>query len=148
MNLEVTVSNYRCFSDSPIRFAVKPGLQAFVGINNSGKSCMLRLFYELRNVFAALSNPGTVWQVISNPAHQNFSLMPLVKDHDEMFHDRNDRDIIVGFDIGGVVADGVPAPTRFEIVLPRNEQSWVLTVYTESGPFSAAGLNVKMQGKN
>jgi hypothetical protein len=37
MDVEVTVSNYRCFSNTPVRFALKKGLQAFVGVNNSGR---------------------------------------------------------------------------------------------------------------
>jgi AAA15 family ATPase/GTPase len=57
VDVEVTVSNYRCFADTPVRFALKKGLQSFVGVNNSGKSCLLRLFYELRSVFMGMSSP-------------------------------------------------------------------------------------------
>ena len=56
MDVEVAVSNYRCFAETPARFALKTGLQWFIGINNSGKSCLLRLFYELRNIFVQMGN--------------------------------------------------------------------------------------------
>src|SRR5579862_6366967 len=97
MGVEVTVSNYRCFSDPPVRFALTTGLQAFVGVNNSGKSCLLRLFYELRNIFNAMSTQNEAWGAVSNP-HRPFNLASLVKDREEIFHDRNSRDIVVGFE--------------------------------------------------
>lgn len=66
MNINITVSNYRCFSETPVRFSLKKGLQSFVGINNSGKSCLLRLFYELRGIFAVLSDHQYIWRAMSN----------------------------------------------------------------------------------
>jgi AAA ATPase domain len=85
MDVEVTVSNYRCFSDKPVRFALKKGLQAFVGVNNSGKSCLLRLFYELRNVFTALSGINHLVPAFSSGGMQPYSPMPLVKDAKRFF---------------------------------------------------------------
>jgi predicted ATPase len=72
MDVEVTVSNYRCFSDKPVRFALKKGLQAFVGVNNSGKSSLLRLFYELRNIFAAWPGQRNVFAAIMGQ-HQGYT---------------------------------------------------------------------------
>ena len=47
MDAELTLKNYRCFSDeSPARFSLRRGFTAFVGVNNSGKSSLLRFFYE------------------------------------------------------------------------------------------------------
>ena len=97
MDVEVTVRNYRCFPDTPVRFALKKGLQAFVGANNSGKSCLLRLFYELRNIFRFLENPQQIWQAMNG--QQGFNPMSQVKDRNELFYDRNTRDIVVGFDM-------------------------------------------------
>jgi AAA15 family ATPase/GTPase len=95
VDVEVTVSNYRCFSDSPVRFALRRGLQAFVGVNNSGKSCLLRLFYELRNIFRQLVNANQIWQAMNSV--QAYTPMSQVKDANEIFYDRNTRDIVVGF---------------------------------------------------
>jgi hypothetical protein len=92
MDAEVTVSNYRCFSDKPVRFALKGGLQSFVGVNNSGKSCLLRLFYELRTVFTQLSTPQGALQMLQGQTY-GYQAMPMVKDQDEIFGDRNSRDL-------------------------------------------------------
>src|SRR4051812_2217388 len=122
MDVEVTVSNYRCFPDTPVRFALKKGLQAFVGVNNSGKSSLLRLFYELRQIFLLMSDQGAL--VKSLGGNQGFALMPLVKDPDEIFYDRNERDLVIGFEMNIAQVDNVPMPTRYEIVIPRGTNHW------------------------
>jgi len=49
--------NYRCFTDShPARVSLGRQLVAFIGVNNSGKSTLLRSFYELRQLFGMFSS--------------------------------------------------------------------------------------------
>jgi len=56
MDAELTIKNYRCFPDSrPARIVVRDGFTAFLGVNNSGKSSLLRFFYEFRRLFHSLS---------------------------------------------------------------------------------------------
>src|SRR5256885_1292987 len=70
MNIELTIKNYRCFSDEkPARISIRPGFTAFLGINNSGKSSLLRFFYEFRDLFSKLSSPGIT--ASSNNRHMN-----------------------------------------------------------------------------
>ena len=138
MDVEVTVSNYRCFSDTPVRFSLKKGLQAFVGVNNSGKSSLLRLFYELRQVFVGMSSQQAVVNCLSGD--QTYGLMPLVKDPSEIFFDRNERDIVVGFEMSLPAIDDVPAPSRFEIVLPRATTRWSGRIYVDGSPVVMSGL--------
>jgi hypothetical protein len=131
MDVEVTVSNYRCFSDAPVRFGIKKGLHAFVGVNNSGKSSLLRLFYELRSIFTALSNSGPLFTAVSG-SRQPYVPMPLVKDPEEIFYDRNERDLVVGFDIPEQAPiDGAPVPSRFEIVILRATHHWYARVFRD-----------------
>jgi ABC-type cobalamin/Fe3+-siderophores transport system ATPase subunit len=145
MDVEVTVSNYRCFSDPPVRFALKKGLQAFVGVNNSGKSCLLRLFYELRNIFNSMSTQNEAWVAASNPTRV-FNLAPLVKDREEIFHDRNSRDIVVGFE-WPLVQRG-PDPSRFEIVIPRGTNSWAAKILVDTGLVPISAVNLQSEGSN
>jgi energy-coupling factor transporter ATP-binding protein EcfA2 len=52
--VRVTLSNYRGFSDeNPAVFELggEAGFAAFVGPNNSGKSSLMRFFYEMRQLF-------------------------------------------------------------------------------------------------
>jgi ABC-type cobalamin/Fe3+-siderophores transport system ATPase subunit len=145
MDVEVTLSNYRCFSDKPVRFTLTKGLQAFVGVNNSGKSCLLRLFYELRRIFEALSNPGTAWNAFSQ-RNQGYAPMPLVKDPNEIFYDRNNRDITVVFDFSPPPIENVPVPTRIEIVITRNTNQWSARLYAGGTLVPTENVNVRNLG--
>lgn len=131
MEFEVSISNYRCFSDPPVRFTLKDGLQSFVGINNSGKTCLLRMFYELRNLFALFAPPGPILNALSS--NQAFNQMSVVKDPEEIFHDRNARDLVIGFEMKGNTIDGVPIPRRFEITIQRGSNQWRAKIQTANG---------------
>ena len=49
MDIDITLKNYRCFEDSnPAKFTVGRSFVGFVGPNNSGKSSILRFFFEFR----------------------------------------------------------------------------------------------------
>jgi ABC-type cobalamin/Fe3+-siderophores transport system ATPase subunit len=130
MDVEVTVSNYRCFSDSPVRFELKKGLQAFVGVNNSGKSSLLRFFYELRGLFAAWNNQQVVFNAMLGQP-QAYGPMPLVKDPNEIFCDRNERDLVVGFEMSEGHSDAAPSPRRLEIVISRGSNTWYAKIYMD-----------------
>jgi ABC-type Mn2+/Zn2+ transport system ATPase subunit len=151
MDIEVTVSNYRCFADEPIRFALRDGLQSFVGVNGSGKTCILRLFYELRQVFSQLLHPAVYSAALTGTIQSgtlpNFNHMPTVKDPDEIFHDRNSRDLKVGFEMGGDLIDEASPPSRFEITISRGSNAWSAKLYGGDGRlFSPQGLSIAPNG--
>ena len=52
IDVELRLRNYRCFGDEPVRIRIKDGFTALVGTNNSGKSSLRRILYELRQLFA------------------------------------------------------------------------------------------------
>jgi hypothetical protein len=137
VDFEITVSNYRCFSDTPVRFALRAGLQSFVGVNNSGKSCLLRLFYELRHLFSQLAQPQII--VAALTGSQGYTAMSLVKDPDEIFHDRNSRDLVVGFEMEGDPIDGAAIPRRFEIIVHRGSNSWSARIWDGEGQVAEQG---------
>jgi hypothetical protein len=61
MKIKISVSNYRCFTDAhPARFEIGPGFTAFVGVNNSGKSSLLRLLYDFRDLFKLFTDAEVV----------------------------------------------------------------------------------------
>ncbi len=49
------VHNLRSFTGKPARLELDGGFSALLGINNAGKSSLLRMFWELRPVFQVLS---------------------------------------------------------------------------------------------
>lgn len=97
--VEITLSNYRSFDDtSPARWTLADGFTAFVGVNNAGKSSLLRFFHEIRPCFSVLSGLPD-----SNPARQAIGGTPYtfgfqsVADPNEVFCNRNEREMTARF---------------------------------------------------
>lgn len=97
MSIEITVKNYRCFDDRSItHFTLGPGTTAFIGINNTGKSTLLRFFYELRPLFQLMAGSHETWKHLCNGGID----LPHPKGTDEvseLFHKRNKRDLVLAF---------------------------------------------------
>ncbi|MEH2313137.1 MAG: AAA family ATPase, partial [Nostoc sp.] len=91
MQVEITIKNYRCFQDSnPARITLSKGFVAFLGTNNSGKSSLLKFFYEFRNLFLTLSDISAWSNIISNQ-QLSFSFPREVLDSQEVFCNTNNR---------------------------------------------------------
>lgn len=56
IDVELTIRNYRCFGDEPARLRISDGFTALVGVNNSGKSALLRMLYEIRPLLNILAH--------------------------------------------------------------------------------------------
>lgn len=96
MNIDVTLKNYRCFSDEhPATFRLRPGLTAFVGRNNAGKSSVLRFLYEFRNLFQSLSGNAALLSQALNGQGPGLNLAQSITDPHEVFHNGNQRDFTI-----------------------------------------------------
>ena len=92
MKAKFTIKNYRCFEDTqPLIFDFEDGFTAFVGSNNSGKSSVLKFFYEFRNVWNLLSDPGILVSLFNNDS-RNIQFID-VYDQTEVFCNLNERDL-------------------------------------------------------
>src|SRR5688500_1085796 len=60
LSVKVELRNFRAFDDArPASWKLPDGgFAAFVGVNNSGKSSLLRFFHEARPAFRPLDTPG------------------------------------------------------------------------------------------
>lgn len=96
MELHIRVKNVRGFEDvSPVSFALGKGFTAFVGPNNSGKSSLLKMFFELRGLWSQLYNlPDTTELFRGNP--RGLSIQG-VHDQREIFFDSNPREMELEF---------------------------------------------------
>jgi ABC-type cobalamin/Fe3+-siderophores transport system ATPase subunit len=93
--LEFTIKNYRCFSDSsPARFVLRPGFTAFVGPNNSGKSALLKFFFELRTLFQNLGRPDYLSKIFGEKGIGGLSVQG-AREQTDAFHDLNGRPLSV-----------------------------------------------------
>ena len=94
MDIELTLKNYRCFADhKPARLRLRKGYTALIGINNSGKSSLLRFFYELRGIFTALSADQNRLHDILRGQTGSFEYPTTIQDVAEVFCNLNNRDM-------------------------------------------------------
>jgi ABC-type cobalamin/Fe3+-siderophores transport system ATPase subunit len=137
MTIDVTLKNYRCFSDGrPARFQVRPGLTALVGKNNSGKSSILKFLYEFRGLFQMLaSHPNNFLQAL-NGRSLAFNLARTITDTREVFHNGNERDLTIEISLGG---EEIPSESpykecrRCELIVPRGTNTFTCRLRPANG---------------
>jgi hypothetical protein len=95
--IDITIKNYRCFPDSnPVHLVLGPGCTAFVGPNNSGKSSLTRMPYELRSLFQLLSNPKPLGSLVANEGTETFGVQSDVNIN-EIFCADNEHPVEMSF---------------------------------------------------
>lgn len=95
MKIQLTIKNYRCFVE-PATIEIKPGFTAFVGLNNAGKSTLMRFLLEFRNLFKVIGNNGNFHKSLYTRDQKTSPLHTL--DPDEVFSNLNDQGIEFWFD--------------------------------------------------
>jgi len=140
MEIKITLKNYRCFSDSnPAIFSLQKGFTGFVGVNNSGKSSLLKFFYEFRNLFQHLSHLGTLFRALRSVREGPvpFNLASSIKDTEEVFYNDNNRDLTIRIDFIAPAhtreRDGIPIPNRLDITIPRGTTTLHAELYLADG---------------
>src|SRR5271169_4676010 len=98
LDITLSIKNFRCFSDSdPVQLTLKSGVTAFVGPNNAGKSSLLRMFFELRGLFASVANNPATVQTWLRGQNTGFGLAG-VPDPLAILHDGNQRPMTLQID--------------------------------------------------
>jgi len=134
--MDFTIKNYRCFPDSrPARLTVRPGFTAFVGSNNSGKSSLLRFFYEFRGLFQILSNPDELTNLLRSGGLRGFNRAPSVRDLADLFCDGNTRDLAIEIEFS--VPNHGKAKLIISVLRPRNEFSVAFFIHGQQANRSA-----------
>jgi predicted ATP-dependent endonuclease of OLD family len=92
----MTIKNYRCFvAPAVVEFA--PGFTAFVGVNNAGKSALIRFLVEFRQLFEFLQNPSVLNNHLSNQRSHALNILH-VFDPQEAFSNLNEGPIELELD--------------------------------------------------
>ena len=134
MNLQIQLKNYRCFSDEhPARFELRKGTHALIGQNNSGKSSLLKVFYDFRNLFSLLNNLNFVVHSISNERDFQFDYQEGTGDPHGLFFDGNSRDLEILVDMEYTSAESEQffteiAPTRISFKIPRGQNRSLINI--------------------
>lgn len=146
MHIEITLKNYRCFPDSnPACFSIRKGITGFIGVNNSGKSSLLKFFHEFRSLFDLLSSPSRNLIDASIGNSQGFNYSSSITDHEEVFCNTNDRDLEIQIRFIDMNHD-ILIPERFDITISRSTNRWLSKIYLANGILdikkgSASGFN-------
>src|SRR5262249_21342222 len=135
--INLTIKNYRCF-ESPVHFSLRRGFTGLLGVNNSGKSSLLRSFFELRSIFQMLGSGSSDAQALFSGMKMAFQLPEHIMDYEELFCDKNKRDLelLVTFD--------VPSPreqlvsVEAEITMYRADMTWSANVYLDKARFDSS----------
>ena len=133
MQVEITIKNYRCFQDSnPARITLSKGFVAFLGTNNSGKSSLLKFFYEFRDLFLTLSNIDAWSHIITNQ-QLSFSFPREVLDSQEVFCNINNRplEIELRFIESPPRINSLPFFNKIIITIPRTT-SYTVEIYLDN----------------
>ncbi|HEV3219131.1 MAG TPA: hypothetical protein VGZ48_05135 [Candidatus Acidoferrales bacterium] len=152
LEMRITLKNYRCFPDSrPATFDMREGFTAFVGINNSGKSSLLKFFHEFRELFGAISSFSENFIQALGGGPRAFPLTS-VSDTSEVFCNSNNRDLSILFDFSpselSPSAIPLPVPTKIAITVPNKTNTFKAQIATSGGPvnyqqFRAAGETLR-----
>jgi predicted ATP-dependent endonuclease of OLD family len=86
----LTIKNYRCFV-RPVTVEISKGFSAFVGVNNAGKSAIMRFLLEFRPFLQAI-NVQQLAQLIPSGAGLGFQPNQVL-DPQEIFSNRNNNPI-------------------------------------------------------
>lgn len=135
MQVEITIKNYRCFSDSkPAHLILRKGFTAFVGVNNSGKSSLLKFFYEFRSLFQSLSSPNNdnfIQALRGNP--QSFNFATSVLDIEEVFNNANNHNLKIELrfqDVDLVIEENAPPILdKIVITIPRSTNTYFAELF-------------------
>lgn len=91
LDLQLTIKNFRCFEDAdPVHLELRSGATAFLGSNNSGKSSLLRMFFELRGLLGSAADNGAWVQAWLRGQEVDYGLSG-VPDPQAILNDRNSR---------------------------------------------------------
>jgi hypothetical protein len=115
MATQLTIKNYRCFA-SPVTVELSKGFTAFVGVNNAGKSALMRFLVEMRQLFGILQDPNVLMQSLSQSPISFTALH--VTDPQEIFSNLNTYGMEFSFDFTPNHDDSVanePAKIAFKV---------------------------------
>jgi hypothetical protein len=145
MQVEIKLKNYRCFTDNnPAVFRIGPGFTSFVGINNAGKSTLLKFFYEFKGILSTYGqNKNAIYQAAQN--WQGRAGFPReVADPSEVFSNHNDRNLTISIavvepQINPDLPSDVVEITGIEIELARETLTAKLRLYSEGNVVDVPG---------
>jgi AAA15 family ATPase/GTPase len=135
MPIRLTLKNYRCFV-APAVIEFHPGFTAFVGVNNAGKSALIRFLVEFRNLFEAIQNQQLLQASLvgsNNPIQVQH-----VSDSEEVFSNLNDKPIEIKIEFFSDQPSPPNIPTEIVLIVERTLR-WATHVFYHGNPIPFVG---------
>lgn len=128
MKTQLTIKNYRCFVQ-PVTIDISTGFTGFVGVNNAGKSTIMRFLLEFRPLFQLIGNTGNFHNTFFRNSQQ---ISPIeVLDQEEVFSNLNSDNIEFWFDFHYEEGEkNETSPSKVLFTLDRNFY-WRTQIYIE-----------------
>jgi hypothetical protein len=120
VDVDLAIFNYRPYSDStPARLRLQDGFTALLGVNNSGKSSVLRFFYEYRALWGLMASPDQIAQMLSGYV----AVSPQLAAGERSWFTGNDRPLRLEVTLHEptLTIDGEPVTLVFEHMQPSHE---------------------------
>lgn len=139
LKIDLTIKNYRSFSENnPAKISIRNGVTSLIGINNSGKSSLLKLFYEFRDIFRHLSNYQSVVQSLRHQTSFNFP--ETIYDIEEVFNNKNDHNLSIEIETEQIEPNIKPEPIKLKQIITvfRGKNQFFLQIEID-GTIVAAG---------
>jgi hypothetical protein len=131
MTIKLTIKNYRCFV-SPVTIEIGKGFTAFVGVNNAGKSTIMRFLLEMRQIFNLICDRH---HLQTSLAHQNGvgGFAPLhVVDPQEIFSNLNSDGLEFWFEFKPNEGDETPAAAITKAIIKvRRDFMWTCDIFVK-----------------
>lgn len=126
---KLIIKNYRCFEDeNPLQIEIGPGLTALVGPNNSGKSSLLKFFYELKPLWNDLCNTANLHILVLGREHG--VEIKGIEDPDEIMSNSNTRPLMLQLEFSATTTNRI---SRVELTNTRaRPNEWRGTLWSGS----------------
>lgn len=95
---ELELKLFRCFANVKYCLPKNKGFTSLVGINNSGKTALLKFFHELRPMFSLLSNPVSLENLLKGDEAQ-IKFGSFVRDPKEVFSNFSKGDLEINIHV-------------------------------------------------
>jgi ABC-type cobalamin/Fe3+-siderophores transport system ATPase subunit len=130
VKIRLTIKNYRCFSDiCPAAITIGDGFTAIIGVNNAGKSALLRFFHEFRALFQQASDPFQFAVHFGANVQRSYGTNMFTADTPQsdamgVFCNANDRPLSIEIELMEPDTTGMTSPhvaaTQARILVPRD----------------------------
>lgn len=149
-DFELQIKNYRCFPDAqPLRLSLATsGFTSFVGINNAGKSAVLRFFFEFRPLLSHLV--GVTGNLITALRGDLQDIgRPTVATGEQAFSIINGRDIEIEVAWHAPLPGGKGAPAKHVMTLecPRPAGGYRARLSIDGADAGLAGADVDFESE-